>query len=250
METVEYKKIAEFEKTYWWHKGKLYLLDSLLASVLKKLKARTSILEIGCGTGITLQALEKWGDVTGLDVSEEALSYCKNLGLKKLIHGDLSAIDLGKYRKSFDLVVALDVLEHIQDDVSVIKKVKTLLTEDGVFLINVPAHKFLWSEHDEALHHKRRYKMNELVRKLEDAGFNIIKKSYFVAAPFIGIAAFRLWNNFFGKSVYAKSSYITLPNVINTLLIKWLEFEAFLVTTVGIPMGTTIVVVAVPSKPS
>ena len=182
MESREYKKIAEAEKTYWWHKGKLALLESLLVSHLKISGEPIRILEIGCGTGVTTSFLQRWGKVTGLDMSDEALSFCRTNGLTDLILGDFNKIDLEPYKKSFDLVVALDVLEHIQDDIKAIKRVREILKDNGTFLINVPAHKFLWSEHDEALHHKRRYRMHEIVTKLEDCGFNITKKTYFVSS--------------------------------------------------------------------
>ncbi len=243
MNLNEYAKMADFEKKYWWHKGKLYLLKSLIT---KYFPARTdlTILEVGCGTGEVTQFLAQFGTVTGFDVSTEAIAFCKNSGVNNVFVADLTAADLSLQAKRYDLVVALDVLEHVQDDVLAMANVKKLLKDTGYFFVNVPAHKFLWSEHDEALHHKRRYHSLEITKKLKDAGFKIIKKSYFVTLVFPGIVFFRMWNNFFGKSAYPKTSYVVLPDMLNNLLIQILKLEANFVKNFSLPIGTTITVVA------
>ncbi|MEK7595204.1 MAG: class I SAM-dependent methyltransferase [Patescibacteria group bacterium] len=243
MENVEYKKIADFEKSYWWHLGKIHLLNSLLNTYLRP-SEKPLIMEIGCGTGEVLKALAKRGEVIGLDISTQALSFSKKLGMKNLILGDFNELDLTPYKNKLDAVVALDVLEHIQADLKAIKRVHEILKKDGLFFVNVPAHKFLWSEHDEALHHKRRYRMNEITKKLEDGGFKVIKRTYFVSFAFPAIAFFRVWSNFFGRNIYPKTSYVLLPAFLNSLMLKMLKFEAFIVTHGFLPMGTTVAIVA------
>lgn len=240
----EYKKMSDFEKTYWWHRGKLSLVKTLVEKYFPKRK-NLNILEIGCGTGEVSTLLKSYGHVAGIDISSVALEFSKEKGVSETILADITKFETKNYEKRYDLVLALDVLEHIQDDVLAMKKVYALLKDSGYFFVNVPAHKFLWSEHDEALHHKRRYHSLELLKKLQDSGFKISKKVYFVAFLFPVIVVFRMWNNLFGKSAYPKTSYVKLPSFLNNFMVKILEFECNLIKyDIPVFVGTTIVVVA------
>lgn len=239
MNHAEYTKLAELEKTYWWHQGKVHLVKALLGE-----ERDLTILEIGCGTGMLTKFLSNYGTITGIDISPEAISFCQKQGLEKVFKADINSMDITPHRSKYDLVVASDVLEHIQDDMQAMKNIKKMLKESGRFLLTVPAHKFLWSEHDEALHHKRRYHSLEITKKLKDAGFTVAKKTYFVATALPAIVLFRLWGNIFGKSAYPKTSYVVLPEVLNNLMIKLLAFEAEVAKKLDLPIGVTIAVVA------
>ncbi len=246
MNTNEYAKMSQFEKDYWWHRGRLNLLDVLIKKYAPK-KENYTILEVGCGTGENTSYLSKYGNVTGIDISAEAISFCEKRGLKDIYLTDIlnASPDQPYYKKSgYDVILALDVLEHIQDDVRAMQKIHELLSDDGIFIATVPAHKFLWSEHDEALHHKRRYHSLEIKKKLADAGFKVIKKSYFIFTFFPIIVLYRLWGNIFGKSAYPKTSYVILPKFLNSLLYKLLKFESLLIDKIDLPAGVTIITVA------
>ena len=93
MEAVEYKKLEDFEKHYWWHKGKLSLITSLYSKYLKG-KKDLNILEIGCGTGEVLTLLKNWGKITGMDFSQEAIEACKKKGFNNLYCDDINILDL------------------------------------------------------------------------------------------------------------------------------------------------------------
>lgn len=244
MEQTEYNKMEYFEKFYWWHKGKLFMVNTLIDLFLSSKKGSMNILEIGCGTGETLKTLEKWGNVYGIDMSKEAIDFCKTKGFKNVVLGDINEMDISEYKNKFDLIVTLDVLEHIQDDVSTLKRMRTMLKDNGYILINVPAYKFLWSDHDEALHHKRRYHSLELTQKVKDAGFTVLKKTHFVFTTFIPIAMFKFLSNFFRRTAYPKDSYVMLPNIINDMLSKILYVEALAIRKISLPFGTTLCVVA------
>ena len=243
MEAVEYKKLEDFEKHYWWHKGKLSLITSLYSKYLKG-KKDLNILEIGCGTGEVLTLLKNWGKITGMDFSQEAIEACKKKGFNNLYCEDINILDLSKDYGEFDLILALDVLEHIRDDVKTMKKVRKLLKPGGLFFVAVPAYKFLWSTHDEALHHLRRYHSLEINQKLKDSGFEILKSTHFVAALFFPIASVRLLNNFIRRRAYPKTHYLPLPQKINNILTKILEIESKIIKNIYLPIGTTLVVVA------
>jgi len=236
--------MAEFEKTFWWHKGKLFLVQNLLNLLNKSTNTKLNILEIGCGSGEITSYLSQKNNVMGIDIFAEALDYCREKGLTNLVEGDINQLDITKYYSTFDFILALDVLEHIQDDVETMHRAYSMLKPGGYFLVNVPAHKFLWSEHDEALHHKRRYHSLEITQKLKDCGFAIVKKSYFVTTAFFPIFFIRTWNTFFKKSAYPKTSYVPLPTYLNGLATKIMSLEAKLLCKFSLPLGTTLTVVA------
>ncbi|MFA6981615.1 MAG: class I SAM-dependent methyltransferase [Patescibacteria group bacterium] len=245
MNSREYAKMAGFEREYWWHKGRLRLVDALIRKYTagKDLK----ILEIGCGTGEITEYLQRYGEVIGLDFSDEAIRFCKQRKLKNIFKRDITRLNVkeftDKYGK-FDLILTLDVMEHIREDAMVFEKIKQMMKENGIYISTMPAYKFLWSEHDESLHHVRRYHSLEIRKKLESAGFKIIKKTYFVAAMFPVIAFFRMWSNFFTRNVEPQSSYITLPKPLNDLMYEILKVETRLVEKYNLPAGTTLVTVS------
>jgi len=245
MNSKEHLVMSFFETEYWWHKGKKYLIEHLLNKFFSKDRhGKLKIFEIGCGTGEISKMLQKYGTVSGLDISETAADeYERKCGIRPLI-GDINELNLESLKNSFDLILALDVLEHVQDDIKAMERVKFLLKKDGVFFINVPAYKFIWSEHDEALQHKRRYSTYELTEKLKRAGFNIELNSHFVCMSFPLIAFYRVWGNFFGKSAFPKTTYIKLPKKLNTIMYKMLQVETKLLTKFRLPLGSTITVVA------
>ncbi len=244
MEKAEYKKMDEFETTYWWHIGKLHLLEKLISLIKVSIPNKSEILEIGCGTGIVSKTLSKYGTFTGIDMSEHAIEASKEKGVTNLILGDINTMDIKPLVGKFDLVLALDVLEHIQDDCLAIRKVGQLLKSNGYFVINVPAHKFLWSEHDEALHHKRRYSRFELKQKLEDNGFDVQRLGFFVTTFFPVIAFFRVISSIFSRHAYPKTSYIVLPKFLNSVMAEILKFESSLIGVIPSPIGTTIYAIA------
>ncbi|OGC47200.1 hypothetical protein A2886_00960 [candidate division WWE3 bacterium RIFCSPHIGHO2_01_FULL_42_13] len=244
MNYKEYENMEKFEKSYWWHRGRLYLLEKLINSHFQKKRGDAQLLEVGSGTGETVKFLSNFGKVTGIDVSERAVEFCRSKGLENIILGDINELDLSEHKNTYDAVFALDTMEHIQDDVGAMKRINEMLKEEGLLFLTVPAHKFLWSEHDEALHHKRRYHSLELLQKLRDAGFEPIKKSYFVFTAFFPILFFRTWNTVFGRSAYPKTSYVMLPKILNDFATNVLKLEAKIIQKINFPIGTTIVAVA------
>ncbi|AHB40332.1 TPA: class I SAM-dependent methyltransferase [candidate division WWE3 bacterium] len=241
--STEIEKMADMENEYWWHIGKRHLVKALVERHFGD-KRNLSILDVGCGTGALARALTEFGAVTGFDVSSDAIAFCKSKGLGNVFVQDVSKLEEKQYARKFNLILALDVLEHVQDDVLVMQKIRKMLTDDGLFFVNVPAHKFLWSEHDEALEHKRRYHRVELTKKLSDAGFEIVSNSYFVTVISPLIILYRMWGNIFGKSAYPKTSYVLLPKKLNDFFVALLKIETRILLKTHIPFGVTLNVVA------
>jgi ubiquinone/menaquinone biosynthesis C-methylase UbiE len=152
MKKTEYEQMSLREETYWWHVGRLSIVDSLLSKFDKK--NENKILNIGCGTGGTIPILEKYGEVVNVDISSEALKFLRQKGYKGT---KVSGNGLPFEDNEFDFVVALDVLEHIDQDREALNEWHRVLKPGGQLMITVPAHAFLWSGHDVSLHHFRRY---------------------------------------------------------------------------------------------
>lgn len=135
------------------------------------------ILEIGIGTGANIDILKEFGDLEGLDVSDESIRIIKEkhpnikVSNKKFPYETIN--------EKFDLVCLFDVLEHIEEDTIAIEKIAQLLKDKGKLIITVPAYQFLWSYHDEIHHHHRRYLKSELSDLLEQNNFKINHLGYF-----------------------------------------------------------------------
>jgi len=158
MELQEYAKMDMVEKDHWWFRAKRSYLALMLQHFVPQTEA--SILDVGCGTGAIMDFLEKAGyRVEGIDPSQAALKYCRDKNLKVQIG---QADELPFADNTFDAVIALDVLEHVVEDKKSVAEIARVLKPGGIFICTVPAHPWLYSYHDEALHHLRRYAASAL----------------------------------------------------------------------------------------
>lgn len=240
MNSEEYSLMYKIEDIYWWFVARRKMLSKIITIYLKS--KNNKILDIGCGTGSNLLELSKFGDAIGIDRSDEAIDFCHKRGLQNVSKEDAETFSFEK--ESFDLITVLDVLEHVQEDIKLLEKCYDICKVNGLLFITVPAYGFLWSEHDEALHHKRRYTASELRNKLNLVNFKIVKISYNITSLFFVVFFFRFWQNLFKKSVYPQSSVVLLPEYINNILIKILDIETFFLKYINFPFGVSIVCVA------
>ncbi len=248
MRIEEYTKLAQLEKLYFWSIGRREIFYEALSRNLRAQKNNT-ILDIGCGPGGNTVLLREFGAVTGLDISDEALKFAKNQDFTNLVQAD--ATNLPFLDSSFDIISSLDALEHISGDEEVIKGAFRVLKPGGIFLVAVPAYQWLWSQHDEALQHVRRYSKEEILKKLNKAGFEILEKSHFVmlAVPITLLRKLRDKLIFKVVKNNNKKTYdIVFPKPINATLLFMMRCEKFLLRFISLPFGTSIMVVA--RKPS
>lgn len=239
MKKTEFEHLAKMEEKYWWHAGRLRIIQKQL-QLINKDKSNTQILNIGCGTGGTVPLLEQYGEVVNVDVSKEAIKYCEDKGVKN-IHL-YNGRNLPFSDSSFDIGVALDVLEHIKDDDEALMEWWRVLKPGGVLVMTVPAYQWLWSKHDDNLHHFRRYRAFRLKQMLISGGFEVKKCTYAIVFSFPLIAAFRVLRKVIGTE--QKSTYVQLPTIINSLFTKLLYMEAKIITKVNFPFGTSILLIA------
>lgn len=156
------KKYHDVETNHWWFKSRRkYLID-----LLKNSPKDSKILDVGCSSGVFLKDLEKIGfnpdHLFGIDISEKAILNSKKNGLKNTFVMDAQNITL---TEKFDIIVASDCLEHLENDSKALNNWNNLLNKNGQLYVFVPAFMRLWSYHDEVNMHFRRYKKNELKSK-------------------------------------------------------------------------------------
>jgi SAM-dependent methyltransferase len=241
MNISEYAEMYKLESFYWWFVARRRLLEWLVRDIAHEF-TRPTILDVGCGTGINFSVLAKYGDTFSSDASEEALSFSKDRGIDGLVRSYVETLPF--LASTFDLITALDVLEHIDDDLKGLDELLRVMKEDGVLVITVPAYGFLWSEHDEALHHRRRYAASELRNKLTNAGFTVERITYYITFLFFPILLMRFVQSVAKKSIHAKTSHVILPGWLNSLLIGILGFERVLLRWMNFPFGVSIVCLA------
>lgn len=241
MEFREYQSLADRETTYFWHVGRREILKEALLRHLKN-PTSLSVLDIGCGTGGNIILLKEFGRVTGLDFSEEALRWAQGRGFDQLIKADATAIPFPD--NTFDLVSALDTLEHIVDDSKVMEECFRVLKPGGIFLVTVPAYQWLFSQHDEAIHHVRRYSMSDLAGKAKSAGFEVLERSHFVVLALPINLLRKIRDKFFRKIDVQPQIYdIVFPPFINFMLLSWLRLEKRIMRWLPLPAGTSIILV-------
>lgn len=159
----------ETDLNWWWYKAKNNLLTHILKKFIKA--SNLNVLEIGPGLGNNLQTLSKYGIVDVLETDEDFIDYLKNTNQLKVDHIFKS---LDEVDKKYDLIVMLDVLEHIENSKEFMLNLKEIMHDDSKIIIGVPAYDSLWSNHDEELLHFRRY--NWQLLKEETKHFMILKK--------------------------------------------------------------------------
>ena len=193
MEKWMYDTYSQIESTHWWFKARKDIINDLLNKNVTK--SNCKIADFGCCCGANFEVLSRYGNVTGIDLSDIAIDYCKSKYNIPLIKMDLSKET--NMSSQFDYGVALDIIEHIEDDKTAVKNIYNLLNPNGVCIVTVPAYQWLWSKHDENCMHFRRYKKEELEKLLVDAGFNIKFISYYNTRLFPASCIVRFLSNAF-----------------------------------------------------
>ena len=239
----EYDEMYRLESSYWWYVARRALAVDLLSDEIAG-KSSVRVLDVGCGTGANVSAFEALAPTVGIDASMDALHFCQSRGIRSVA---LSPVEELPFRRgSFNIVTALDMLEHTDDDLHALREIHRVTARDGLVLITVPAYGFLWSEHDEALKHRRRYTAHELRNKLAVTGFDVVRTSYFISALFFPILALRIWQGIRKDSTRPRTSIVVLPKWINASLVGLLALERKVFHRMNLPFGVSIVALARP----
>jgi len=240
MKKVTYDIEWKLESSHWWFIGRRKLLKSLLSSIT--IPQTSQLIDIGCGVGSNLGLLQSLGfKVIGVDSEIYSLIYAKKrFSTIPLVNGDI--LNLPVRSNSIDLIIATDILEHISEDSLGIKEIYRALRQRGKVLFTVPAFKFLWGVQDVAGRHKRRYSKRELIRQIEQQGFEVLKSSYFNFFFFFPIFMVRRFVRFLGLEIESENQ-INSP-LINFLLKTIFSLEPYILKYVTFPFGVSIFCVA------
>ena len=238
MERAVFDRMAELDQEHWWFLARRRILDRLIARAVRP-PEKARVLEVGCGTGHNLAMLGRFGKVEACELDRCARALAsKRLGrrVKDARLPDLSMFE----RNGYDMVALLDVLEHVPDDIGSLRAIHRRLKPGGALLLTVPANPWMWSAHDKAHHHFRRYTRAGLARLFEQAGFEVQLLSYFNSLLFPPIAAARLLNKARGHD----SADDALPGaIVNAVLNTVFGLEAGLIGRVPLPFGVSLVAV-------
>jgi len=240
MDKTAYIQMANTEKYHWWYVGKRTIIDFFLNTYKKE---NLKILDIGSGTGENLSMLSKFGLVDAIEKEKTAIEFSKSLSLKNvnILEGEFPYNIPDKViNTKYDIIVMLDVLEHIKEDELALKKLTSLLKKNGIIILTVPAYKWLYSNHDIILHHYRRYSKKEIINKTKHL-FNIEKITYFCFFTFPLFILSRLLNKLTKKDSLLGTN---IPNkYINKILLKIFSFERFILKYFNFPFGSSMLVV-------
>jgi len=242
MQQHTYAIMDEVEGSHWWFVGRRSILESFLNQIHSSLVAHHSplkILDIGCGTGANLEMLSQFGEAEGVDVSDDALEFCrlKGLNAQKGLAETLPFED-----ETFDLTTALDVVEHLDDDIAGLKEMHRVTKNGGYSLIFVPAYMFLWGVQDDVSNHRIRYTKKQLVERLKTAGYTIERATYANWTFFTPILAGRTLMRVTG--IKPESENNVNISALNGIFGKLFGAERFWLKNFNFPFGVSIVIVA------
>lgn len=223
-------------KDFFWHKAKIQLTNILIDRL--RSKKRLKILNLGAGTGDDLPIISRFGEIYVIDIDSDALELipCEFAFEKKVC----DACHISYPNDFFDLVLAFDVLEHIEDDRLAIDEIYRVLKPDGFFIFTVPAFNFLYGSHDQALQHFRRYNKKTIRNRL--LNLSCIELGYWVFSLFLPVAAQRIMQQKKCKKTNnPKIHFMRLPMLINNIFYSLLKVENWLIKHhISLPVGTTI----------
>ena len=238
MERKVYEQMAQLDQRHWWFTARRRIVAELIERVARPPKD-ARILELGAGTGHNLAMLSRFGKVEASEldpIARELASERLGREVKEAALPDLSMFPAGSY----DLIALLDVLEHVPDDKGSLAAIRTRLKPGGALLLTVPANPWMWSAHDVAHHHHRRYRKGEIEQLANEAGFEIDLLSPFNSLLFPPIAAVR----FAGKLTGKDDSDDAMPGaLVNRALDTVFGLEKSLIGRVPMPFGVSLVAV-------
>ena len=175
MEDFVYQQLYELEDSHWWFRGRRAVLWAMLGRVGVPHAPR--VLDAGCGTGRNLAEFGALGTAHGVDPSAEAIEFCRRRGLDGVREAGLEALPFDD--AAFDLILATDVLEHVERDDVAARELRRVAAPDALLVVTVPAYRWLWSQHDDSHHHLRRYTLGALRERLAGAGWRPVLQTYF-----------------------------------------------------------------------
>jgi SAM-dependent methyltransferase len=232
------------EESHWWFAARSEIVREIIERY-GNLKPGDTILDIGCGTGAILKKLSTKYKVVGIDMSPLAVEYSKKRGLTDVFQMPVQQFPRDRY--NVKAAILLDVIEHIDDDLEVLKAAREIVGPDGRVIVTVPAYMWMWSAHDVVHHHKRRYNAESLKAVLDRAGLEPIKLTYYNTLLFPLAAVKKLMDR--GKDPAAASEAVEEPSpLVNSVFKTVFAAEKHIIPNVNLPFGVSLLAVARPKR--
>ena len=215
----------DVEERHWWYRGRRAVIDAVLDGL--DLPPALRILDAGCGSGRNMVELARRGSVTGVEPASASLEAARARKAGAVVAGSLDD-PLPFDDASFHLAVALDVLEHVEDDRAALRELARVLVPGGRLLVTVPQYGWLWGEHDVLAHHHRRYTRPQLLGRAAAAGLHAERVTSFNTALLGPIALARLAQRALDREQPSSDLARTPQGPVNAALERVLGAEATL----------------------
>lgn len=238
-----FAQLVSIEGGSFWFQAR----NRLIIQSLHRYKAAAkNFLEIGCGTGFVLAGIANSFpgiSISGSEIFLEGLVYAS----ARLPSGNFMQMDARHipFVNEFDVVGVFDVLEHIKEDEIVLEQIHRSLRPDGILLITVPQHPWLWSAADDYACHVRRYSSQELVSKVKKAGFTLVRRSSFVSLLLPFMIASRLFGLKKKEEAYNPLTEFQINTILNSFFGHVMTIEIFLLFCgINLPFGGSLLLIA------
>ena len=241
MQAETYRVMASVEEVHWWFRARREILTATIRQL--DIGQNSKVLEAGCGTGGNLAMLERFGNLLAFEPDPAARAVAQDKTSIAVEGGGLPD-DVPDSFCDLDLVCAFDVLEHIDDDRAAAATLFQRLRDGGHFVLTVPAYAWLWSRHDDAVEHKRRYTRRELTAVLREAGFDIVRCSYFNTLLFPLVAVVRLGRRLLSIEGDGTQEMALPSRLLNRVLHDLFSLERHLLARFDLPFGVSLLAVA------
>jgi len=243
-ELEKQERFFELGESYFWLAGQNDLVERTLTPYLTRLKAAAGprplrILDLGCGPGNTLRRLEPWGLTLGMDFSLDALAFARTRGAARVLSGDSMALPIAS--ESVDCVIALDNLEHVEDDEKALREIRRVLRPGGAFLLTVPALMPLWRHHDAMYGHFRRYSKREFAERVRRAGLVGEEHRFFKCMFVPPLFALAKAERMLSRLVPPRDNFYTVPRWLNRLMRSVIVWEDRAGLTRVLPFGVSLI---------
>lgn len=238
-----YGEMAAIQATHWWFRGR----RRVVASLLRRWTPSGPLLvaDIGCGPGVNVAMLTEFGRVVAMDPSPHALALARGHRGTALVSAGMPHLCFPD--ATFDVVCALDVIEHVDDDRAAARELWRVCKPEGLLVVTVPSYDWLWSPHDEANEHRRRYTRPQLAACLATPAATVLKLSYMNTLLAPAVVAVRLTRNFArwmaGRPLEARSDLSPVAPVLNRMLEASSAVEARWLGQATFPFGTSLIYV-------
>lgn len=254
MQQDQFELHCDIEQRHWWFVARRQILNSVVRHLVRaadRSSQQATIIDVGCGTGANVATLADGYHSVGIDTSAEAIRMAAERFPGVDFRAGFAPGDLGDCIGQAELVMLNDVLEHVPDDFQLLSSILAAMKPGAYCLITVPANLRLWSPHDEAFGHYRRYDLPRLQRVWDDLPVQAVMCSYFNTRLYPIIRALRAWNRLRGQSGGRAGTDFEIPSrPINSMLTKVFAGERHRLiklltgsTTLGYPVGVSLVAV-------